>query len=165
MELIIKMILSYLLGSISGAMIMGKLKGVDIRVMGSGNPGSTNAFRAMGAAFALVVLCIDFLKGFIAVKFVPFLELGSIITTTKIDPELLHIVCGIGVVLGHVYPLYYRFQGGKGLATMAGVLAALFPIYLIIGFSIWLLVLIFSGYVGLSTIIAVITFPIYTHIF
>ena len=160
MELIVKLILSYLLGSISGSMLMGNLKGTDIRKMGSGNAGSTNAFRTMGTAFALGVVCIDVLKGFIAVKFVPFLKLGGILTTNSIDIELL--VCGMGVVMGHVYPIYHGFKGGKGAGTMVGVLAALFPMYLIIGVPIWLTVLVFSGYVGLSTIIAGIILPIST---
>jgi len=160
MELIVKLILSYLLGSVSGSMLMGKLKGIDIRKMGSGNAGGTNAFRTMGTAFALGVLCIDVLKGFIAVKFVPYLKLGDILTTNSIDIELL--VCGMGVVMGHVYPIYHGLKGGKGAGTMVGVLAALFPMYLIIGFPIWLMVLVFTGYVGLSTIVAGIILPIST---
>ena len=162
MELIVKLILSYLLGSVSGSMLMGKLKGTDIRKMGSGNAGGTNAFRTMGATFALGVLCIDVLKGFIAVKFVPFLKLGDILTINSIDIELLHIVCGMSVVMGHVYPIYHGLKGGKGAGTMVGVLAALFPMYLIIGVPIWLMVLVFSGYVGFSTIIAGIILPIST---
>ena len=162
MELIVKLILSYLLGSASGSMLLGKLKGTDIRKMGSGNAGGTNAFRTMGAAFALGVVCIDILKGFIAVKFVPFLKLGGILTTNSIDIELLYIVCGMGVVMGHVYPIYHGLKGGKGAGTMVGVLAALFPMYLIIGLPIWLMVLVFSGYVGLSTIMAGIILPIST---
>ena len=165
MELIIKLILSYLVGSISGSMLMGNLKGVDIREMGSGNAGGTNAFRTMGAAFALGVALIDIIKGFIAVKFLPFMKLGTILTTNTIDIKLLPIVCGIGVIIGHVYPLYHGLKGGKGAITMVGVLAALFPMYLIIGLPIWLVVFIYSGYVGLSTIIGGIAFPICTFIF
>ena len=166
MELLIKLILSYLLGSVSGSMLMGKLKGVDIREMGSGNSGSTNAFRTMGIVFALVVLCIDILKGVIAVKFLPCLNIGSILTTNLINrEELLHILCGIGVVMGHVYPIYHGFKGGKGAGTMVGVLGALVPMYLSFILPIWLVVLFFSGYVGLSTMIAGIALPICTHSF
>jgi len=160
MELIIKFILSYLLGSVSGAMLIGKLKGVDIREMGSGNAGGTNAFRTMGTAFALGVVLIDIFKGFIAVKFVPSLNLGSIIMTNTMDIELLHILCGIGVMMGHVYPIYHRFKGGKGAGPTVGVLAALSPILLIICLPVWLITLICTGFVGLSTIIAGITLPI-----
>jgi len=159
MELIVKLILCYLLGSVSGSMLMGKLKGIDIREMGSGNAGGTNAFRAMGTTFALIVLFIDALKGFISVKFIPLLPLGGLLTTNK---ELLPIICGIGVVLGHVYPLYYGFKGGKGAGTMVGVLLALFPDYLMIGIPIWLAILVFTGYVGLSTIMAGVILPIFT---
>ena len=165
MELIVKLIISYLFGSVSGSMLIGKLNGTDIRKMGSGNAGSTNAFRTMGAAFALSVIFIDVLKGFIAVKFVPFLQLGGILTTNTIDIKLLHIICGIGVVVGHVYPIYHGFKGGKGAGTMMGVLAVLFPTYLFIGFPTWLLVFVSSGYVGLSTIIAGIILPICTLLF
>ena len=165
MELIIKLILCYLVGSISGSMLMGKLKGVDIRELGSRNAGGTNAFRTMGTAFSLGVLFIDVLKGYIAVKFLPSLQLWGILTENTIDIELLHqIVCGMGVVIGHVYPIYHGFKGGKGAGTMVGVLVVLFPIYLIIGFPIWVIVLIFSGYVGLSTMIVGITLPICTLI-
>ena len=162
MELIIKLILCYLLGSVSGSMLMGKLKGVDIRKIGSYNAGATNAFRTMGTAFALRVLVIDILKGFIAVKFVPSLKLGGLLTTNIMDIELLYVLCGISVVIGHIYPIYYGFNGGKGLGTIVGVLIALFPISLFICLPIWLVVLIFSGYVGLSTMIASIVLPICT---
>jgi len=99
---------------------------------------------------------------FISVKFISSLQLGGILTENTIDIELLHIFCGIGALLGHVYPIYYGFKGGKGAGTMVGVLAALFPMYLIIGFPIWLMILVFTGYVGLSTITAGIILPIST---
>ena len=162
MELIVKLILSYFLGSVSGSMLMGKLKRIDIREMGSGNAGGTNAFRTMGAFFALGVVFIDVLKGFISVKFISSLQLGDILPINTINIEILHIFCGIGAVLGHVYPIYYGFKGGKGAGTMVGVLAALFPMYLIIGLPIWLMILVFTGYVGLSTITAGIILPIST---
>ena len=166
MELLIKLILSYLLGSVSGSMLIGKLKGVDIREMGSGNAGGTNAFRSMGIAFALGVVCIDILKGIIAVKFLPCLDMGSILTTNLINrEEILPILCGIGVLMGHVYPIYHGFKGGKGAGTMVGVLVVLFPTYLYICLPIWLVVLIFSGYVGLSTMAGVIALPIYTTMY
>jgi len=160
MELIINLILCYLLGSISGSILMGKLKGIDVREMGSGNAGGTNSFRTMGATFALGVVFIDILKGVFAVKFAPSLQIGSILTANIIDIELLHIVCGTGVILGHVYPIYHGFRGGKGAATMVGVLAVLSPVLLVICFIFWLIILIFTGYVGLSTIMAGIIIPI-----
>jgi len=165
MELIIKLTLCYLLGSISGSMIAGKFKGVDIRKMGSGNAGGTNAFRTMGTHFALVVLFIDLIKGFIAVQFISTFSLDRILPNSSINSEILSTICGCGVVLGHVYPLYYNFKGGKGAGTMMGVLLALFPKGLAICFFFWLMSLIITGYVGLSTIIAGIILPISTAIF
>ena len=164
-KIIVNLIISYLLGSFSGSILMGKLKGIDIRKMGSGNAGGTNAFRIMGTTFALGVLFIDVLKGFIAIKLVPFIQWGDILTTNTIDIELLYIICGIGAVMGHVYPIYHGFKGGKGAGTMVGVLAVLFPTSLYICLPIWLVVLIFSGYVGLSTMAAVIALPICTTMF
>ena len=165
MELIIKLILSYLLGSISGSMLIGKLKGIDIREMGSGNAGSTNAFRIMGTTFAILVMLIDVVKGYISVKYIPLLNLGIMQSVHSPDIEILQVFCAAGAVLGHVYSLYYGFKGGKGAGTMVGVLAAIFPTSLFIGFSIWLLIFVFSGFVGLSTIIASITIPVSTTLF
>ena len=160
----IKLVLSYLFGSVSGSMLMGKLKGIDIREMGSGNAGGTNAFRTMGTSFALGVLFIDVFKGFIAVNFLPFLKLADILTTNTLNIEILQILCSIGVVLGHVYPVFHEFKGGKGAGTMVGVLAAIFPTSLFICFAIWLIILIITGFVGFSTIIAGIALPICTHL-
>ena len=165
MELIIKIILSYLLGSFSGSMILGKFKGVDIREMGSGNAGSTNALRTMGLIFAIGTILIDIFKGYIAVTILPFLKLGNTPIINTIDLETLLVICGIGAIIGHVYPIYYKFRGGKGAGTVIGILIALFPISLSICLPIWLVVLILSGYVGLSTIIAGIVLPICTTIF
>ena len=161
-EFCIKFFISYLLGSISGGMLMGKIKHVDLRKMGSGNAGGTNAFRTMGAQFALAVLFIDVIKGFIAVQFVPQLNINRYLTGSEINMEILSIVCGCAAVLGHVYPLYYKFKGGKGAGTMVGVLLALFPAGLAICLLFWGVSLILTGYVGFSTIIAGIILPIST---
>tara|TARA_Y100000588_G_scaffold139582_1_gene153410 strand:- start:1138 stop:1785 length:648 start_codon:yes stop_codon:yes gene_type:complete len=166
MEIIIKIILSYLLGAFSGSMLIGKIKKVDIRKMGSGNAGGTNAFRTMGLTFAIGVIAIDILKGYIAVEFIPYLNLESIfIKTYIINLKYLPVACSIGVVLGHVYPIYYKFKGGKGAGTMIGVLASLFPNALYICLLVWVVILILTGYVGLSTIIAGCILPICTIFF
>jgi glycerol-3-phosphate acyltransferase PlsY len=161
-DLILRFIISYLLGSISGGMVLGKLNGVDIRNLGSGNTGGTNAFRTMGAKFALGVLFIDVIKGFIAVQFVPGLNLTGLIPPAELNLEITALVCGCGAVLGHVYPLYYKFKGGKGAGTMVGVLLAMFPVGLAICLAVWGLILVMSGYVGLSTITAGIALPVST---
>ena len=150
MILIIQIIISYLLGSISGSMIIGKFKKVDIRNMGSGNAGGTNAFRTQGALFALGVITIDILKGFIAIYYIGmgYREITS-----------LSFMCGFGSVLGHIYPVYYNFKGGKGAGTLVGILIGLYPFGLLIAFSVWLFILVLTGYVGLSTMLAGISFP------
>tara|TARA_Y100000590_G_scaffold393579_1_gene471981 strand:- start:80 stop:709 length:630 start_codon:yes stop_codon:yes gene_type:complete len=149
-EVIIKIILCYLLGSISGSLIIGKIKNVDIRKLGSGNAGATNAFRTQGLLFSLMVMIIDVAKGYFSV---------SIIAN---DLDIVQILlCGIAAVLGHVYPIYYNFKGGKGAGTLIGVLLALFPTYFfIILLMVWIIIIILSGYVGLSTMVAGVTFPI-----
>ncbi|SVB19943.1 uncharacterized protein METZ01_LOCUS172797, partial [marine metagenome] len=141
---------------------MGKIKHVDLRKIGSGNAGGTNAFRTMGAQFALAVLFIDVIKGFIAVQFISSLNINGFLMGGEINIEKLSIVCGCGAVLGHVYPLYYKFKGGKGAGTMVGVLLALFPAGLATCLLFWGVSLILTGYVGLSTIIAGIILPIST---
>ena len=146
-------------------MLIGKLKNVDIRTMGSGNIGGTNAFRAMGTQFALAVLFIDVIKGFIAVQFVSQLNINGFITKGDINIEILSIICGCSVVLGHVYPVFYKFKGGKGAGTTMGVLAALFPISLFFCLFLWFIILISTGYVGLSTIMAGIMLPISTVLY
>ena len=162
--IIFKIIISYVLGSISGSILIGKLKGIDIRKIGSGNAGGTNTFRIMGAFYAFIVLLIDGIKGYIAVTLIAFLKISNDNSIHFINDEYLQILCGLSVVLGHVYPIFHKFKGGKGAATMIGVLVALFPLGLLICFISWLLTLIISGYVGLSTIIAGIIFPIITLI-
>lgn len=164
-EYCIKIFFSYLLGSISGGMLMGKIKHVDLRKIGSGNTGGTNAFRTMGAQFALAVLFIDVIKGFIAVQFISLVNINGLLMGGEINIEKLSIVCGCGAVLGHVYPLYYNFKGGKGAGTMVGVLLGLFPAGLAICLLFWGVSLILTGYVGLSTIIAGIILPISTAVY
>ena len=147
-------VLGYLIGSISGSLLLGKFKKVDIRNLGSGNAGATNAFRSIGPFFALGTLLIDIMKGYLPViLFSPYIDMS-------LDQDLIKILIGISCVLGHVYPIFYSFKGGKGAGTLLGVIAAIFPSSISLVFSIWILVLIFTGYVGLSTIIGSITIPI-----
>ena len=119
MKILGLIILSYLLGSISGSLLLGKFKNIDIRTLGSGNAGGTNALRTIGPLFALGTILIDIFKGFIPVYFF----------TIYIDSniEVIQIICGIAAVLGHVFPIYYGFKGGKGAGTLIGVVLAIFP--------------------------------------
>ena len=155
---IIRIILSYLIGSISGSMVIGKFKKVDIREMGSGNAGGTNAFRTQGALFALGVIIIDIFKGFAATYYIG-MGFG--------DVSSLSLTCGFASVIGHIYPIYHQFKGGKGAGTLIGVLLALPLSGIVIPtlILIWLIILVITGYVGFGTIITGISFPIYLYLF
>ena len=164
MQTLINILLSYLIGSISGSMVLGKLKGIDIRKMGSGNAGGTNAFRTVGAIFALGVIFIDILKGVVAVLYVSQLNFISMYSL-NISNEIIHIVCAIAAVLGHVYPIYYNFKGGKGAGTLIGIIGVLFPQCIVYALLGWLITLMFSGFVGLATMIAGLVLVITAFLF
>jgi glycerol-3-phosphate acyltransferase PlsY len=149
---IIKIILAYLLGSVSGSLMLGRLKKVDIRSQGSGNAGGTNAFRTQGLIFALGVVVIDIGKGFIAAWWIPALDFGG--STTVLDTSLLIMACGFAAVLGHCFPVWHGFRGGKGAATAVGALIIIEPWLLLPLVITWLVTLIMTGYVGLSTVMA-----------
>jgi glycerol-3-phosphate acyltransferase PlsY len=150
--LIVKIVLAYLLGSVSGSLLLGRLKKVDIRGQGSGNAGGTNAFRTQGLVFAIGVVIIDVGKGFIAAWWIPVMVFGS--STVVLDSGLLVMVCGCAAVLGHCFPLWHGFRGGKGGATAVGVLIVIEPWLLLPLVITWLLVLVVTGYVSLSTVLA-----------
>ncbi|MGA9855144.1 MAG: glycerol-3-phosphate 1-O-acyltransferase PlsY [Gammaproteobacteria bacterium] len=156
--LIIRILLAYLLGSLIGSLIVGKFYGgVDIRKSGSGNAGSTNALRTQGKVFALWVMVIDVGKGVLAAGALPYLPLmhGSV------SPGWVSVLCGAAAVVGHVFPVFFRFHGGKGAATFLGVLLMISWPALILALVVWVFVLIFSGYVSLSTILAACSVPVY----
>jgi len=143
---LLRILLGYLLGSISGSLLLGRLRGVDIRTQGSGNAGGTNAFRTQGAAFALGVGFIDIGKGALAAW------LGGL----GLDPGTalrVALLAGAAAVAGHVWPLYYGFRGGKGVATVLGVLLVLWPGALGITVGVILLVLTTTGYVGFGSVL------------
>ncbi len=153
--LLIKIVLAYLLGSVSGSMVMGAFRHVDIRQSGSGNAGGTNAFRTQGFRFALGVVIIDVGKGFLAAWLVPQLNLAALGAAVPLEIQVL--CCGFAAVVGHCYPLFYGFRGGKGAATAVGALILIEPWALLPMFLTWLLVLMLSGWVGLSTILATLS--------
>lgn len=161
-ELGIKVLCAYLLGSMIGSLIVGQLRGgVDIRTMGSGNAGGTNALRTQGAWFAACVMFIDISKGWVAVALLPSLQMQWLMHDPLIDRLWLSVACGSAVVLGHVYPVWYGFRGGKGAATLIGVLIGLMPAALPTVLVVWLITVMLSGYVGLATILAVTSFSVY----
>ena len=162
LELGIKFLLSYFIGSIMGSMAMGRLRGgVDIRTMGSGNAGGTNALRTQGWLFAVGVVVIDIGKGVVAAGVIPGIELPLAGNDPNISRTWLTISCAAAAVVGHVWPMWHNFRGGKGAATMMGSLIILAPGLIIPVVLIWAWVLILSGYVGLSTMVAGASAPIY----
>ena len=150
------LILSYLIGSIPFSIIAGKLlKGIDVREFGSGNAGATNTFRVLGKKAGIPVLLLDVFKGYIAANLVWY---TSYFPFSEIYINL-QLTFGIAAVLGHVFPIYVGFRGGKGVATLLGFMLALFPQAAIISIVIFILTLLFSKYVSLSSIFAGLFFP------
>ncbi len=161
LELGSKFLISYLIGSLMGAMIMGRFRGgVDIRELGSGNAGGTNALRTQGLLFALGVVIIDIGKGYFGAAFVPGLNLPWVEADPMISRDWLQISCAAGAVMGHVWPIYHGFKGGKGGATLIGTILVLDPSLVIVILVVFAFVLVFSGYVGLSTMAAATSLPI-----
>ncbi|MDJ0751215.1 MAG: glycerol-3-phosphate 1-O-acyltransferase PlsY [Woeseiaceae bacterium] len=162
LELGVKFLISYFIGSLMGAMIVGKLRGgVDIRTMGSGNAGGTNALRTQGFLFALGVVVIDVGKGAVGAGVVPGLELPFVPQDPEISRTWLTIACSAAAVFGHVWPVYHGFQGGKGAATFVGTLIILAPILIVGVLFVWISVVALTGFVGLATMTAASSLPIW----
>ena len=147
---------AYLLGSVSGSLLLGRLRGVDIRRHGSGNAGGTNALRTLGWRLALGVVAIDVGKGalaaWLALRFAP---LGQ-----ALDVTAHGYAAAACAVVGHVWPLWHGFRGGKGAATAVGGLLMLWPWSIGVLLPVWMLVLVATGYVGLSTVLAALALPL-----
>jgi glycerol-3-phosphate acyltransferase PlsY len=149
---------SYLLGSIPFGYLAGRIAGVDIRNCGSGNVGATNVLRTLGKSYGYPVFAADFLKGFAAVKV-------SMLIATRVQPEgisseMFGIVAAVSSVLGHSFPVWLRFKGGKGVATSAGALFGLAPVAALIGAAIWILTFLLTRYVSMASITAAAALPL-----
>jgi len=155
LELGLKFTLAYFLGSVMGALLIGRLRGgIDIRTMGSGNAGGTNALRTQGRAFAAAVMLVDVGKGILAVALIPHLNLPGIGSDPAVERDLLLHAVALGAILGHIFPLWYGFRGGKGGATAAGLVLFLAPGLGLGVIGLWLAIVFLTGYVGLATISA-----------
>lgn len=154
LELGVKTLAAYLLGAVLGSLVLGRLRGVDIRSLGSGNAGATNAMRTQGKLFGLLVLIIDAGKGVLAVRWLPGAALAGVAGDPGLSREWLTVACALAVVVGHVYPVWFGFRGGKGVATLIGVVGALQPLLLIPLLGAWVAALVLTGYVGLSSMVA-----------
>ena len=158
LTLAVVLIGSYLLGSIPFGYLAGRIARIDIRNCGSGNVGATNVIRALGKGYGYPVFALDFLKGFGAVKI-------SIMIATRAQsewtsPEMFGIVAAISSVLGHSFPVWLGFKGGKGVATSAGALFALTPIATLVGVAIWILTFWLTRYVSVASIAAAAALPL-----
>jgi glycerol-3-phosphate acyltransferase PlsY len=149
---------SYLLGSIPFGYLAGRLGGIDIRQAGSGNVGATNVLRVLGKRYGYPVFALDVLKGFGAVKISMLIAPGG--PPEWNSPEIFGILAALSSILGHLYPPWLRFKGGKGVATSAGALLALTPIATLIGVAIWIIVFWLTRYVSLASITAAVVLPI-----
>jgi acyl phosphate:glycerol-3-phosphate acyltransferase len=156
---ILGLILAYLLGSIPTAVWIGKIfYGKDVREFGSGNAGATNTFRVLGKSAGIPVLILDVLKGSASILLTGFISDVPHNTDAFIN---LQLAFGISAFLGHLFPVFAEFRGGKGVATMLGIVLALnFPSALL-AILVFLIVFILSGYVSLGSIIAALSFPIF----
>lgn len=160
LELGVKALIAYLLGSLMGALLLGRLRGVDIRTLGSGNAGGTNALRTQGKAFALGVVAIDVAKGWFGAGVLPGLALPGIPEDPAVSRAWLTMACAAAATIGHVYPVWYEFRGGKGAATLVGVLLGVAPALVLPILGVWLAVVMLTGYVGFGTICAALAFPV-----
>ncbi|MFT5688121.1 MAG: glycerol-3-phosphate acyltransferase PlsY [Planctomycetota bacterium] len=145
----------YLLGSVPFGLLLGRLKGIDIRKVGSGNIGATNVGRALGRPWALASFLLDFAKGL-----VPSMVLAPLVAEPGGATATLAVLAGSAAVVGHCYPLYLSFKGGKGVATGCGVLVGIDPVIFLIGGLVWLLLAAIFRYVSLASLVMGLSFPV-----
>jgi len=155
---------AYLLGSIPFGFLAAKIKGIDIRSVGSGNIGATNAMRVLGKPVGISVLLLDVLKGYVAVRCLTMMVVNFVGATFSLiiepnDIQEIQIVAGIFAVLGHNYTCWLKFKGGKGIATTAGVYLALAPWALLVGLVVFILAVLITRYVSVGSIAAAIALP------
>jgi glycerol-3-phosphate acyltransferase PlsY len=157
-ETLLFILLAYLTGAFPSAVWVGKtFYKIDVREFGSGNAGATNTFRVLGKKAGIPVLIMDILKGWLCVNYISFL------TTIPQTVELVfetQLAFGIAAVIGHLFPVYTGFRGGKGIATLLGILIGLNPVAAFFSILVFVVVFISSKYVSLGSILASISFPI-----
>jgi len=156
---------SYLIGAIPTGYLLARFKGVDIRKVGSGNIGATNVYRCVGKSWGILTFILDFLKGYLPAALFPLLAQRW---TNESYGASLSVLCGCLAVVGHNWPVYLRFRGGKGMATGAGALLGFAPLVMLIGLVSWVIFFLATRYVSLSSmlaaiVIAVSAWPLYTE--
>lgn len=162
-SLIVVLVLSYIVGSIPGSLWSSKLLyGIDVREYGSGNAGATNTFRVVGWQAGVVATIVDMGKGAFAAGLLPLWTPFGPFPTFGMTAEqgvIVALLCGLAAVTGHMFPIFARFQGGKGVNTAAGILLALTPITTLLTMAVFAAVLLSSRYVSLASITAAVAFP------
>lgn len=160
-EIIIFVLLSYLTGAFPSAVWVGKtFYNLDVREFGSGNAGATNTFRVLGKKAGIPVLLMDIFKGWLAINYVSFLSTSFI---EQSSPEVyfeIQLTFGISAVIGHLFPIYTGFRGGKGIATMLGLLIGLHPEAALYSFLVFVTIFLITKYISLGSILASFAFPI-----
>lgn len=151
-------LVSYLLGSIPAGYIAGRIAGIDIRHAGSGNIGATNVTRVLGKRYGYPVFIVDFLKGLMAVSMSILIEKRA--QPVSAPTELLGIVAAISTVIGHAFPVWLSFKGGKGVATSMGALFGLMPFMALIGIAVWVITFEVTRYVSVASMTAALAVPI-----
>ena len=159
-SVIFLVIIAYIIGSIPSSIWIGKSYfGKDVRYFGSGNAGATNTFRVLGKRVAIIVLMLDILKGVTAASLILYMPSVSHGTDQYVNLQLLF---GIFAVIGHIFPVFEHFNGGKGIATLFGMLIGIHYILAVACVALFIIVLLLTRYVSLSSILATISFPIFT---
>jgi acyl phosphate:glycerol-3-phosphate acyltransferase len=152
------LLLAYILGSIPSAVWIGKIfYRIDVREYGSGNAGATNTFRVLGKKAGIPVLIIDILKGYVAVQLATII--GNYLPATQQFVNF-KLTLGVAALLGHIFPVFAGFRGGKGVATLLGILSGVHPPAALVCAGVFVITLLLSGYVSLSSMISAIAFPI-----
>src|SRR5438876_8791347 len=150
-------IISYLLGSIPAGYLVGRMAGIDIRKVGSGNIGATNVTRVLGKRYGYPVFAVDFLKGLAAV--ILSILIAKHTQPSWFSPDLFGITAAVSSVIGHSFPVWLRFKGGKGVATSAGALFGLLPLAALVGALIWFVPFKLTRYVSVASITAAVALP------
>lgn len=155
---IILIVASYLLGSVPFGVLIARAHGKDLRSIGSGNIGATNVSRALGKKWAYICFLLDCLKGL-----VPMLAAKPLATPLTVTTLSLWLTVGCAAILGHIFPVYLKFKGGKGMSTCMGIILGLYPYYALpglIAFIVWVACVLLWRYVSLASIIAAVIFPV-----
>lgn len=163
-ELALSILVSYLIGSLNSSLILGKINNYDVREHGSGNAGATNTYRMHGRIHGTIVFCFDCFKGFFAIILAESLILSGL-RDPLFDIEIYLYFSALSVVIGHCYPLWFQFKGGKGAATGLGIFLYFEPFLVAPSLLVWMLSLVVFRFVGLATILAFASLPVFVFLF